>query len=382
MNPVKKIFKFFLIWRILLFIPIVLAVQFFPLGSSFPYSNVSYYKHLPEFFNIPIISTWSNFDGVHYFNIAASGYTTEARFFPFFPIVIFLLSFGSTSLLFTYITALILPNIFFLISLVILYKLLRLDYSEIVSFKTITNLLVFPTAFFFVAVYSESLYLLLLVLTFYYIRRGNWLWAILSAVLLVSTRLVGIFIVPAIIYEYFLQQKRYGLKTFFWIAAMIIVTPLGLLFYSIFNHLKWGSFMYFLTAHSELNNGRTQGALIIPFQTIYRYLKIFVSVPIYQYEFWIALLEMVAFFVVTVVLFLSFKKNIRKSYLIFSVPAFFLPAFSGTFSGLPRYALVILPFFVYLSLIKNEIFRRVYLFVSIPLLAILLMLFSRSYFVA
>lgn len=382
MNSFLKILKLFLIWRIALIVPVILAIIYIPLGNSYPFSEINYYKRLEGILSLPLLTAWSNFDGVHYINIAYDGYTTEARFFPLFPILIFLTGLEGNSFGLTYITALILPNIFFIGALIGLYKLLKLDYPEDQSIKSIIYLLVFPTSFFFVTVYTESLFLFLLVLAFYLAREKKWIWSVLVAMLLISTRFVGVFIIPALIFEYILQNPGLNLKNYLNIGAGVLISLTGLTLYSIFNFQKWGNFLYFLTAHSELNNGRSASSLITPPQTIYRYLKILTSIPINQYEWWIALFEIISFILVLAILILCFRKKIRKSYLIFSLPAFLLPSFSGTFSGLPRYVLVLFPLIIFLSLINNKWLIGAYSVISVIMLCGLLALFSRSYFVA
>lgn len=381
MNPLIKIFKFFLVWRASLFIPVILGSWFLSYGSFPPLFEISYYKDLPAYFNNPVFKTWSNFDGVHYLNIASDGYKTEARFFPLFPLLVFLLSFGSASLPVTYFIALLLPNIFFIAALFIFYNLLRLDYSEKDSVGSIISLLVFPTAFFLVAVYAESLFLLLLLASFYFARKGKWMGAILMGMLLISTRFVGIFIIPAMVYEYFIQSKTLRLRDYVILSTIFLITPLGLVAYAIYNYYKWGNFFYFLSAQGELGNSRSVDSLIMPPQTLYRYFKIFSTFPITKFEWWLALIEVATFIFGCVMFYIAFKKKVRISYLIFGALAFLLPSLSGTFSGLPRYMVIIFPIFITLGVIKSKRIK-IYFVISITILTILLMFFSRGYFIA
>lgn len=382
MNPIRQILMVFLLWRAALFIPIILAPVFLDYGSFYPYFEISFHRNLPTYLETPILKTWSNFDGVHFLNIAGYGYITEARFFPLLPILIYLFSLGSITFTFTFLVGLILPNIIFILALVFLYKLLRLDYSEKISFDAIFYLLIFPTAFFLVSVYSESLFLLLLVICFYCARKGNWIGVILSGVFLVGTRFVGIFIIPALIYEFIIQTKLVRLNSILKLCAIILVTPISLALYSIYNFQKWGNPLYFLTAHTELGNDRSASSLILPPQTLYRYFKILNTLPVSQFEWWLALLEVASFVFGCIALFIAWKKKIRVSYLIFGVLSFLLPVLSGTFSGLPRYLLIVFPVFIAIALIQSKFIKQTYSVISIILLLILLMFFSRGYFIA
>lgn len=392
----KREFKFlflaFFIWKILLFAPLIFANYILPYRQGQNFTNILKYVTENSIISSNLVFPWANFDGVHYLNIAFRGYMNEARFFPLFPGLVYLfsyiLSFGNVTYNFVYWTGIVFINLFFFTSIYSLYKLLELDYSNKTIKEVIFFVLIFPTSFFFSAIYSESLFLLLLLTAFYFARIGKWNYSLLSAFFLITTRVVGIFIIPAIMYEYFLQKgqikslQKISREQIFFLFKLIVITPLGLLIYSIFNYEKWGNAFYFITAHSLLGNGRSSDLLIFPFQTFYRYLKILSSISFVRFEWQIALLELISFFFASVMLYISWRKNVGKSYLIFSVLAFLLPVLSGTFSGLPRYVLVIFPVFIALSLVKSFYVKLTYTIVSVILLFVLLMFFSRGYYIS
>lgn len=366
MKSFKYIFTIFLIWRIFIFIPVFLGGKFLPLQTDFAFLGNS------------IFSSLANFDGVHYLSIAENGYTTNGRFFPLFPMLIHFLSplFLGNFLL----TGIILANLLFFISLVFIYKLLKLDFSENIARWGTIFLLVFPTSFFFGSVYSESLFLLLLVTVFYFARTKRWFLVGVCGFLLVVTRLAGLLILPALIYE--LYKNGDSFKKKLRQSIPLLMVPLGLIIFSWFSFVKWGSALNFINGHGDLSNGRSVNTVILFPQTIYRYLKILISVPQNYYEWWVALLEITTFFLVFFLLIIAFRKRIRKSYMIFSALAFLLPVLSGTFTGLPRYVAVLFPIYITLALVKGSKFKIIYAFISAVLLFILVMLFSRGYFIA
>ncbi len=376
-----KILKLFLIWRVFLFIPVILGFYFLDYGNSLAFFEISKYQKLSEFFSNYLFSVWANFDGVHYLNIALDGYKDEARFFPLLPMMVYLLSFGGISTDLTFLIGIVLPNLFFAGALFVFLKLLRLDYSDKFSQNAILYLILFPTAFFFISLYTEGLFLLLLLSSFLFAREKKWFLAIITAFLLCTTRFVGIFIIPALVYEMFLQENKVTTKNFLKFSSIIFLIPLGLISFAFYNYQKWGNSFYFLTAHSELGNSRSSASMILPLQTVYRYFKIFATIPITQFEFWLSVLELMTFLFGTVFIYIAWKK-VRPSYLIFSVPAFFLPVLSGTFSGLPRYILILFPIFIAMALTIPEKFKRSVLILSSTLLFILLLFFTKAYFIA
>lgn len=365
----KSLLRTFLIWRIILFIPLIISFYLIQYRPNQVFTQVfNEVGSVSVIYNI-LLYPWSNFDGIHYLNIAREGYTNQARFFPLFPLMIKVVS--SNILI-----SVLLVSIIFFFSLFFLKKLIEMDFSKKIAKRSIFNLLLFPTSFFFVSVYSESLFLLLSVLSFYFVRKEKWFLASLCAMLLMTTRFVGLAIVPALIYEFFISEVNRKKGLYF------LIIPLGLIAYSIFNYIRWGSLFYYILAQGELGNNRSVSSIILFPQTIYRYIKIFINVPLNTYEWGIAALELGSFIFASYLLFIAWKKGVRRSYIIFALINFAIAISTGTFSALPRYILVIFPVFIALALVKNKAWITVYTILSPVLLFILLMLFSRWYFVA
>lgn len=388
-------------WRILIWLFVVAAVFLLPIRKGYEYTlfpdylRASFVKDFPQ--NV-FIEPLANFDGIHYITIANHGYNINAGFFPLFPIVLFIVSSVLQSIihfpqdiLLLY-TSFLINCIFFFAVLVFLYKLLLIDYHKKTALETVFFLLVFPTSFFFAAAYSESLFFLLVVLVFYFCRREKFIIAAILGILLTATRPVGIAIIPAVVYELFLQKNvsikqlisNYTNYGWFWGKAILLslVMSLGIVAYSIFNYFKWQNPFFFIHAQGAFKNGRSVTHFISPFQTIIRYIKILLTVSPSIYEWRIALLEFSVFFLTITLLFIAWKKKVRVSYIIFCVLAFLIPICTGTFSGLPRYVLPFFPMFVALALTRGKVWKILYVIVSIVLLGILCGLFSRGYFIA
>ena len=196
--------------------------------------------------------------------------------------------------------------------------------------------------------------------------------------LLIAARFVGIAIIPALIFEFYVQKKTLFSKK----IIPLFLIPLGILSYVWFNFMQWGNPLHFIEAQGNLQNNRSIDSIILFPQTVFRYLRILTSVNSHQYEWLIALLELSTFIFVSVMFFIACKKKIRTSYLIFAFLAFLIPVSSGTFTGLPRYSLVLFPIFIAMALVKNKIFKIAYCVIGVILLFLLFMLFSKGYFVS
>jgi len=382
----KKIIFLFLFWRIFLFVPLITSEIFLSSRENYGYTLLPYFldksNNLLSHF---LLYPFANFDGVYYLLIAAQGYTVNAGFFPLFPLSIHIATFpfnppagGLPFNPIQYFVAITLVSIYFLIALNIFYKLIRLDYKENIAIWSTIFLLIFPTSFFFASIYSESLFLLLSLLTFYFARKKKWVFAGLIGLLLSATRLVGIFILPAILYEYFKENKnKLSIK-----VLPLFLPPLGLIVYAFYNLQKWGNPFYFITAQGNFANNRTVDSIVLFPQTIFRYIKILMTIKPAIYEWWVAFFELSFFIFALILFYVAWKKKVRFSYLIFGFLCFLLPISSGTFTGLPRYILTIFPLFISLALIEKKSFKIAYAIVSITLLFLFFMLFSKGYFIA
>ncbi len=384
MKEIKKIVFIFLIWRAFLFLPLFFG-QNIPYRPRYEYTNIftSTLKYFPV--DSPLLNPWANFDGVHYLDIAGNGYKDNGGFFPFFPILIRFVAgvfgsgqaFGSQQ----FFSALIISNMSFLLSLVLLYKLIKLDYKNDVAFTTVVFLIFFPTSFFFTTVYTESLFLLLSVLIFYLARKKLWLLAGLFGMFLTITRSIGLLILPVLIYEY-LKQNKLSKKSLFFILYFLFMIPIGLIAFSYYCNIKWHDPLYFLHAQALFKNGRSAG-FIFPLQTVYRYIKIMFTVSPKIYEFWIALLEFGSFWFACFGLFIAWRKKVNLSYVLFSALCFLVPISSGTFTGLPRYIIILFPIFVGIALFtKNKYVKIFYILIGLTLQFVFLMFFSRGYYIA
>lgn len=392
MTWIKKIFLIFLIWRVFLFLPLLIGNQILDYRQGYEYTRL--WKFITPYFPVDsfFLYPFANFDGVHYLSIAGMGYSNNAGFFPFYPLLIKTLTsflesiqaFGAIQ----FFSALFISNLAFFLSLLVFYKLIRLDFPDKIAYSSIIFLLAFPTSFYFGAIYTESLFLLFALLSFYFARKNDWKKAGIFAMFLSATRLVGIAIFPVLIYMFvknhnvILTLKGKNLKKIFFKFLPLFLSPLGLVAYALFNKLKWNEWFYFISAQGQFANQRSVDQ-IVPFpQTAFRYFKLLFNLPTTQYEWWVALLELMIFFWAICLFYFALKKKVNFSYILFSVFCFLVPVSSGTISGFPRYVLPLFPLFITLPLILNGRTKIIYLTISGTLLFILLMFFSKGYFVA
>ncbi len=371
----------FAIWqvivlRLLTLTAAVIGLNYLAFKPSFPY-----WDSVLQTFGHPLFWSWANFDGVHYLMVSEKGYVfglTQA----FFPLYIVLTKVGAFIVQNRVIAGLALSHLFFVGSLVIFYKLLRLDYSQKVTHRTILYLVLFPTSFYFLSVYTESLFLFLLLLSFYFMRTKQWGYAALVGIALTLTRIIGIFIVPAYLYEVWKSKAAQDKYPPFSHLILACVPVLGLLAYMLYLHVEFNDPLLFAHVQSSFGAGRETDKLVLIYQVFWRYLKMVFTVdrsnPLY-FTVWLELLSTLSF---VGLLIWGFLKKVRTSYLIFSIPGLLLPTLTGTLSSMPRYVLVLFPGFIVLGMIKHKWVQSLLVIIFTILLMICTALFTRGYWIA
>jgi Gpi18-like mannosyltransferase len=125
---------------------------------------------------------WERWDALWFMHVAQDGYqanSQSAAIMPVYPLAIRALH-GLSGLPWL-ICGLIISNAAFLVALYVLYRLAELELGDQVARRSSWYLALFPGSLFFLAPYTESLYLLLTVCAFFAARRSQWLLAGVSA---------------------------------------------------------------------------------------------------------------------------------------------------------------------------------------------------------
>jgi hypothetical protein len=179
------------------------------------------------------LGAWQRFDALHYQRIADRGYISpdDTVFPPLYPLLVRLAGalLGGDSLL----GGLLVSNLACLGLFVLLHRLATDEWGEQVASRAVIFLAVFPTSFFLLAPYSESLFCMLVVAAFYWARKGKWLAAGLGAALAALTRLTGWVLLFPLLYEYLRQRDFSGRKIGFGLLAPL-AAPLALVAFLFF----------------------------------------------------------------------------------------------------------------------------------------------------
>jgi len=351
--------------------------------NGFPYG-----ADIQEVYKTPrFITALSNFDGVHYLKIAWDGYHEfDQAFFPLYPL---LLRVVGNILLDNHIFAGIFISIASLSAAVLLLRRILTDhYGKVNAGFFILLLLFYPTSFYTQAIYTEGLFLFLVVACLYFLHKKQPGKAAAIAALSSFSRLQGVFLVFPI-FMYFYDHKRSFLKNVWLIVRSklhyLLACFIGLGLYMMYLHISKGDALYFFTSQPSFGANRSTSLIILP-QAYFRYLKIFITAaPNFQY--YVAIAEFLFFtasFATT--LYVGYRAYLKKNSFeiglsLFSLSYIVLPTLTGTFSSIPRYTLLALAQYLVFFSVKNNRIRVAILIFFAILQAVLLALFARGYFV-
>lgn len=287
----------------------------------------------PDIDWLAFLKSW---DGGHFLGIAEHGYKYDFQlaFYPLFPISIKLI--WIILPIPTQIIGFLLNLIFLIILLKYFKKLIELDFKEVVATRAIIALLLSPVSFFLLLPYSETLFLLLTVLSFYYIRKDRVFFGLLFASLSFVTRPLGLATILAVFYEIYLIRKSLNPK--------YLLTFMPFAVFLVFGWIQTHQKLFFI--HTEEYWQRT---LALPGQNIIEAVReVRHSNAIFR-----PLSELIALFFGLLFTALAFIK-LRRSYFIYILLSLMLPLFTSKLTSLPRFLLVLFPIFILLGLIKNR----------------------------
>ena len=150
---------------------------------------------------------FARYDAGWYHGIASQGYVygeggrNNLAFFPLYPKLMdaFGSLLGSRQEDF-YFAGVVISWMSFAAAMVVLYELARLDLEEPAARRAVLYAAIFPFAYFFGMVYSESLFLLALVSAAYAFRTRRWVWAAVAGAALTATRVTGVMALPGLLW--------------------------------------------------------------------------------------------------------------------------------------------------------------------------------------
>ena len=329
----------------------------------------------------PLLAVWGRWDAVHYLDIARRGYYgTDMAFFPLYPALIHVVGGWIGNQV---VAGLLISNAALFFGLLFFYKLVEHQYTRAVAHRAIFYISIFPTAFFFSAIYTESLFFALTVASFYYIREHKWLAAGILGGLAALTRVEGVLLfVPYAIeacapagigsWKELLAGRARALR----VVAGALCIPLGLAVYMTLLWIMRGDPRYFSHVQAHWNRH-----LAPPWGSVWHSVKLAVTshVPTTVAG---QLLEL-GFTALMIGVLLAGFRRLRPSFTAYMALSIAVPMSTSSLMSMPRFALVLFPMFVILALWGGKAWvNNAIVAFSLPLLGLFTVLFADWYWVA
>ncbi len=183
------------------------------------------------------LNPWTTYDSYWYLTIATSGYETHTTaFFPLYPAI---LKFFGHDFLSMAIGGVIFSHLAFLVALILIFKLTEKEHGRDIAHITIWVICFFPSAAFWGAVYTESLFLALLAGTFLAVRNKRWILCSMLAAAAALTRNPGVLLAVALYLEIRKDQPTLKAQVAKWYVPFAPLFAFGLV--QVYYWRKFGS---------------------------------------------------------------------------------------------------------------------------------------------
>jgi hypothetical protein len=235
-----------------------------------------------------LLGVWQRWDTCWYMLIAREGYSlSDTRIFapPLYPWLMRLTGnlLGGSDRAYL-LGGLIVSNLACIAAFAYLYRLVEREWSAELARHSIVYLAIFPTAFFLLAGYAESLFLLCAIAALYYARGERWALSGLWAFLAPLARLPGVVIVLPLAWEFARQwrasrrsvrQERTDRALRWWQGWPLLLAALGALAYPLYARLIIGTDSVW--APFAVHTQRFAGRFALPGQGLWHAARILAS---------------------------------------------------------------------------------------------------------
>jgi Gpi18-like mannosyltransferase len=184
---------------------------------------------------------WARWDSPYYYNIAREGYAAHPYAMGYFPLYPLLVSGVSKLTGLHLVTAgVVIAHVSYLVMLLVFYQLgLLIRPDPDFAWRAVLALAVFPSSFFFLAMYAESLSLAFGLLAIYAALRGRWVWSGLALGVAAAARPVGWLIGIVLLVE-FLRRRPFTLRSLATFAAGGLLAGSGVVAYVVYLYTLTG----------------------------------------------------------------------------------------------------------------------------------------------
>jgi Gpi18-like mannosyltransferase len=282
-------------------------------------------------------------------------------FFPLYPLLVHLTGYLTAGNLI--LAGWIVSSVFLALAVAMLTRLTQEFHPEIDPARPALFLLVFPTAFYLNAVYTESLFLFLSLAVVYFALKRNFVLAGACTALASATRVAGVFLFVVLLVEFI---QAYGWRALFTIRVWpLLLAPLGIVAFFLHHWIVFGDFFLYLEVQKTF--GRDFQA------DLKEYLVVRNNPDLVH-----TLLDL-TFTLLAIILAFVALKRLRLSYSLYMLVTLAVALSTGTALGIARYAMVMFPIYLIAAGIRSPVGRSAWVFTSSLLLALNITRFVHHY---
>jgi hypothetical protein len=296
---------------------------------------------------------------------AVAGGRSNIAFAPVYPLLMRYVGrlFGRSQGL-TYLAGILVSWLSFAAAMAALYYLAALDLPPRRAERAVLLAAIFPFAFFYGAVYTESTFLLFTVLSFYAFRTGRWAAGGVCGAVAGATRVTGILMWPALAWTAWRTLRRAPeppsdptvgpSRERAAAAAALVVSTLGFAAFCFWVYYETGHPLLWATALTRWGTGYHPGgapwsaSLALAGALLTHPYVFLTSGPMAVYD---------TLYGVTALCFVAATpfvwRRFGAGYGLFMALNLYVPLSSGAFEGLGRYCSVLFPCFIWLATIRS-----------------------------
>lgn len=309
------------------------------------------------------LGVWQRFDTLWYLKIAQMGYSPADGSTVYFPLYPLLTRVVGKAMLGNYlVAALIISNVAYIAMLFCLYKLTEAELGRAAAQRSTLYLAVFPTAFFFLAAYTESLFLTLTLASFLCAFQKRWWMAGVFGLLASLTRLQGIVLLAPLVSMY-VRATGLQLRKLRPNLLGLLTIPCGALLFLAYQRLVLGS-----AGLASVYQGQLRAQFVWPWENIIAAMAKIVSLD----GTFIDVLNLSVAVIFLIMTVLSFRKLGMEYGIYMTVTLTVLLIRRTTLQPLvsmSRYVLVLFPaFMLWGRWGRNPVVQRLIVYPSVALL--------------
>lgn len=301
-------------------------------------------------------------DSVWYIKLSEDWYESSGEhanlicFYPLYPFVMKIVNFITHN---AFASGLIVSNVCFGIASYVMYCVAKLDMKSDQARSSVIAFWLYPFGVFLGGIFTEGLFVLLVILCFYFIRKKNFLAAGIVGLLAAVSRSQGIVLLVPALYEAIIycaecikegkKEKKPWWKCIPVSSAFVFLIPVGTFLYLLLNYVvlgNWTAFIEYQAAEPWYNTSHwISSNLEQHFNNAIEYGGLAYII------YWVQIL---LYFVAIIAIFYGLYKKVRPSYMGYAGAYLFVSFLHGWLISGPRYIMGCIPLYFIYGRIENK----------------------------